>query len=165
MLPQYRKILYATDLSENARAAFKHAVGFAGAYRAKIHLVHVIPPLKSHERELILVTAGAGKDGDDGERLNAVTAEIVEKIRHRLRRFAEEELGNAEAMEWLEGIEVLEGSRPVEAILAAADRLAVDLLVLGTHSKGLLKQTLLGSVAEKVLDRTTRPALVVPLVD
>jgi nucleotide-binding universal stress UspA family protein len=34
---------------------------------------------------------------------------------------------------------------------------------MGTHSKGALEHALLGSVAEKVLHKTTRPVFVVPL--
>jgi len=170
MLPEYRKILYATDLSVNARAAFKHAVSFAKTYKAKIYLVHVVPTLELHERELILRSAGFGAKMpdmiNDEDEIREVTAEIVEKIRLRLKRFAEEELGGSgDSLDWLGSIEVLEGSSPTEEILAASERLDVDLLVFGSHSKGVLKQTFLGSVAEKVLERTCRPFLVVPLVD
>ena len=54
---------------------------------------------------------------------------------------------------------------PVVEILAAADRINADLVVMGTHSKGALKYALLGSVAEKVLRKSHRPTLVVPLND
>ena len=170
MLPEYRKILYATDLSENARAAFKHAVSFAKTYKAKIFLLHVVPTLELHERELIMASSGFGANVpdmiSDEEKMKEVTAEIVEKIRGRLKRFAEEELGsNGNSLDWLGSIEVLEGASPTEEILSASERLDVDLLVFGSHSKGVLKQTFLGSVAEKVLERTCRPFLVVPLVD
>jgi len=169
MFPAYRRILYATDLSENARAAFKHAVSFAKAYQAKIYLVHVVPTLETHQRELIMASSGFGvKEPDvirDEGKMKEITAEIVEKIRVRLRRFAEEELGGDSSLDCLGGIEVLEGVSPTEEILSASERLDADLLVFGSHSKGVLKQTFLGSVAEKVLERTSRPFLVVPLGD
>ena len=37
------KILYTTDLSENARYAFAYAVSLANLYDAKIALLHVLP--------------------------------------------------------------------------------------------------------------------------
>ena len=43
---------------------------------------------------------------------------------------------------------------PVEEILKAADEESCDAIVLGTHGKGFLRQTFLGSVAEDVLERT-----------
>jgi nucleotide-binding universal stress UspA family protein len=52
---------------------------------------------------------------------------------------------------------------PVEQILQMADRIDADLIVLGSHGKGKLKYAFLGSVAEKVLRKTLRPAMVVPL--
>lgn len=73
--------------------------------------------------------------------------------------------GDDRSLDCLGGIEVLEGVSPTEEILSASERLDADLLVFGSHSKGLLKQTFLGSVAEKVLERTARPFLVVPLGD
>ena len=40
---EVKKILYATDLSENARYAFAYAVSLADLYGAKITLLHVLP--------------------------------------------------------------------------------------------------------------------------
>lgn len=170
MLPEYRKILYATDLSENARAAFRHAVSFAKTYNAKIYLVHVVPTLELHKYEMFLAASGlvakVPATINDDEKRAEVMAEIVDKIRLRLKRFAEEELsGEEDALDWLGGIEVPEGISPTEEILSASERLDADLLVFGSHSKGMLQQTFLGSVAEKVLERTCRPFLVVPLAD
>ena len=37
-----KKILYATDLSENARLAFAYAISLANSYRAGLTILHVI---------------------------------------------------------------------------------------------------------------------------
>jgi nucleotide-binding universal stress UspA family protein len=47
--------------------------------------------------------------------------------------------------------------------LKASDEEGCGLMVLGTHGKGFLKQTFLGSVARSVLDRAQKPVLIVPL--
>jgi len=52
---------------------------------------------------------------------------------------------------------------PVEEILKAADEESCDTIVLGTHGKGFLRQTFLGSVAGSVLERTRKPVFVIPL--
>jgi len=52
---------------------------------------------------------------------------------------------------------------PVEEILKVVDEEGCDVIVLGTHSKGFLKQTFLGSVSSSVLFRTRKPVFVVPL--
>jgi nucleotide-binding universal stress UspA family protein len=36
-------------------------------------------------------------------------------------------------------------------------------IILGTHGKGFLKQTFLGSVARSVLDRAKKPVFIIPL--
>jgi nucleotide-binding universal stress UspA family protein len=57
--------------------------------------------------------------------------------------------------------EVLEG--PVlHEILAAADRVDPEAIVLGSHGHGALYELLVGSVTEGVLRRTRRPVWVVP---
>ena len=45
-----KKILYATDLSENARYAFAYAVSLADLYNAAITIIHLLPevPVLGH---------------------------------------------------------------------------------------------------------------------
>ena len=58
-------------------------------------------------------------------------------------------------------IEVHHGE-PAPLILSVADRLDVDMIVLGSHSKGKLHYAFLGSVAEKILRKTHRTVTIVP---
>ena len=51
---------------------------------------------------------------------------------------------------------------PAEAILKVSQDKGVDLIVMGTHKKGVM-HTFLGSVAKNVLGRSRIPMLVVPL--
>jgi len=51
----------------------------------------------------------------------------------------------------------------VEEILSTADEKGCDAIVLGTHGKGWPKQTLPGSVARSVLERTRKPTFLIPL--
>jgi nucleotide-binding universal stress UspA family protein len=51
----------------------------------------------------------------------------------------------------------------VEEILKAADEEQCSMIILGTHGKGFLKQTFLGSVARSVLDRAKKPVFIIPL--
>jgi nucleotide-binding universal stress UspA family protein len=44
-----------------------------------------------------------------------------------------------------------------------ADEEGCDVIVLGTHGKGILKQTLLGSVSGSVITRTRKPLFLIPL--
>ena len=103
-----------------------------------------------------------GKDQLDDLEL-AHKEEVKDMIRKRLHEFAKQELGDhPEDVERLKEIEVHHGN-PVANILEMADRIDADLIVLGSHGKGALKYAFLGSVAEKVLNKSHRPMLIVPL--
>jgi nucleotide-binding universal stress UspA family protein len=160
MIPKYKTILYATDLSENAAHAFRYAIGISRADRARIHLLHVLPEVDAAMLNYISTVMGEEKLADfELEHKD----EIKDQIRLRLHRFAKEELADhPEDMERIADIEVHHG-HPVVQILEVADRIDADLIVLGTHGKGLIKHAFLGSVAEKVLRKAHRPVLVVPL--
>lgn len=51
---------------------------------------------------------------------------------------------------------------PAVEILAAADRFAIDLIVMGTRAAGAVTRALMGSVADAVLRRASCPVLAVP---
>jgi nucleotide-binding universal stress UspA family protein len=51
----------------------------------------------------------------------------------------------------------------VEEILKVVDEEGCDVIVLGTHGKGFLEQTFLGSVSNSILHRTRKPVFIVPL--
>ena len=52
---------------------------------------------------------------------------------------------------------------PAHTIVEAAERGDYDLIALGTHGRTGLSHLLLGSVAEKVVRRATRPVMTVRL--
>jgi nucleotide-binding universal stress UspA family protein len=58
---------------------------------------------------------------------------------------------------------LVQPGHPVEEILKAAEEEACDVIILGTHGKGFLKETFLGSVVRSVLDRTRKPIFVIPI--
>ena len=89
--------------------------------------------------------------------------EIIEGIRDRLKAFIQKELQeDPDKSKLVASIHVHEGE-PVAEILETAERFKCDLLVMGDHSKGRLAYTFLGSTVEKVLRRSRRPVLVVPI--
>jgi nucleotide-binding universal stress UspA family protein len=51
---------------------------------------------------------------------------------------------------------------PGDEIVDYAAKIGADMIVMGSHGRSGVRRLLLGSVAEKVLHRTTCPVLVVP---
>ncbi|MBI4481333.1 MAG: universal stress protein [Acidobacteria bacterium] len=77
---------------------------------------------------------------------------------------AEKELKNILGSRQLQDVlvePVVSRGKPHQEILAAAAEMQADLIVMGTHGLGMLGKFFLGSVAEKVANRTTIPVLTV----
>ena len=153
MIPDIAKILYATDLSKNSLYAFGYAVRLAGQFGARITVLHVAEPVPGTLGQWV-------KEKMEEEEL----ALSVKTIRGHLERFCEVMDRSRTCIELVSNILVRVG-QPAEEILDAAQEEGSDILVLGTHGKGFLKNAILGSVSRKVLDRSMRPVVVIPLPD
>ena len=153
MIPQIKKIIYATDLSKNSAYAFYYAVDMAKKHDAEIVILHTIEPLR------------ASAFGTATEKAEHSQHEIsMEVIRNRIRKFCEkvEEKNNLACLALVTKILVQVGYPP-EEILKAADEERCDLIVLGSHGKGFLHHAFLGSASRQVLDRTPKPVFIIPL--
>ncbi len=160
MIPRIQNVLYATDLSKNSAYAFRYAVNTAQKHDAKIHLLHVIEPLSPQDEALVLVYIE--KEEIDRRRKDA-KANLLQRIEERLKQFAEKELNDdPETLKRVVGVHVVEGDAATE-ILNMADKLGSDIVIMGTHGKGVIRHAFLGSVAEKVLRRIRKPVYVIPL--
>ena len=160
MIPQYKRILYATDMSAGAPLVFRHAIAVARAHDARINILHVLPEVDAAMVNYVATVMGADKlAAAEIDHKDEVSANLLA----RLKQFANEELADhLEDLERIDEIEVLSG-HPMPSILAAADRCDADLIVIGSHGKGLLEYALLGQVAHRVVKKSRRPVLVVPL--
>ena len=87
-------------------------------------------------------------------------------IKKRLNTIRENELkelkNNPEFEDMAISIEICEGF-PAEEILSKAEELNCDAIIIGTHSKGFIANTFLGSTAKRVLRRTRKPVFIIPL--
>jgi nucleotide-binding universal stress UspA family protein len=50
----------------------------------------------------------------------------------------------------------------VDTILKEADKLAADVIIMGSHGKNFMQRTLLGSSSTGVIHKSTLPVLIVP---
>jgi nucleotide-binding universal stress UspA family protein len=126
------RILAAVDLSDVRDAAFNRALSVARASKADLYLLHVVP---SNDR----FSWGAAQRF---HRMN--------ELRHRAE---------------VEGLTVQTDEQqgdPAGVITLHADARGVDLIVLGTNGRKGWQRLRQGSVAERVLRRTSRRVLVVP---
>jgi len=154
MIPQIKKILYATDLSKNSEYAFYYSVDLAKKYGGEIIILHAVEPIPSR--------AAFGTHTD--KVYHGQQKESLEVIRKRLQNFCQivEEKNSLACVNLVTKI-VVEVGYPAEEILKTADEEGCDLIVLGSHGKGFLQHAFLGSVSRSVLERARKPVFTIPL--
>ncbi len=160
MVPQIKKILYATDLSKNSAYAFRYTMNIAEKYDAEIVILHVIEPIPPAARHYMKIYVDEAKWD---EKIKYEQDVAIEQIKKRLENFCKRETQDAPQCLALVSTILVRPGHPVEEILKAADEEHCNIVILGSHGKGFLKQTFLGSVACSVLDRARKPVFVIPL--
>ncbi|QEQ96888.1 universal stress protein [Neptunomonas concharum] len=160
MLPDVKKIVYASDIEEGSRPAFRAAVSMAGHYNAEITFLHVIEPLSASAKNLL-------KTMMNDESLNEMHQESVNNLKNklveRIERFCSSELDDNEKMRDDQVIPRVEEGVAEKVILRVADEINADLIVMGTRTHSSVEQFFLGSTANRVMQRTKRPVLIIPL--
>lgn len=141
-----KSILAATDFSPPARQAVGRATRLANEVEASLRLVHVLPAGALHELQAWLGVTHAAAD-----RLEADARQRLDHLAAELRRRA-----RAARIDT-----VLSAGQVLEAIDREAAACDADLLVLGARGESFLRRLVLGTTAERLVRRTTRPVLVV----
>ena len=138
-----KRILIAADGSPSSQEAVEFGLELAEEHRAHVFFVHVLPAL-----DLVPMSGFA--------MIGARPHELCDDDRRPL--------DDAEALAESRGVfattRLLSGNT-VDEIVACADNLDVDLIVLGSRGHGTLAGALLGSVSRGVLSESKRPVTVI----
>ena len=140
----YASILIPTDGSSCSKRATQEALALARQIGAQVTFAYVL------ERELPALLLGPE------------TLPYYAELVHDLEEAGRKALVEAASMADEAGVvhqETLVEGHPVETILQLSQQ--HDLVVMGSHGRGVLDQLLLGSVAAGVLHRSQKPVLVV----
>lgn len=156
-----RSILYATDLGLYAPYVLQHAMSLARAYDAEIHVVHAVEPMGLFADSVLQTYL----DADTLAELRSSGLSIVMgNIERRVMEGFRDELGELhEESDMIRSVRVLQGDPP-QVILDEAQRLAVDLIVAGSHSHGEGMNTPLGRTAARVVQLAEVPVYLVPML-
>ena len=146
-LPTNGPIVVGIDGSEFGTHALRYAIGEAAVRKTSVRAVAAYDVL--HHPALVA----------DPELVARMRADVEAEAVDTISRALEEAQGTDPASVSVEHVAV-EG-RAAEAILGHADD--AQLIVVGTHGKGLVRRVLLGSVSRQVLNDADRPVAVLDL--
>lgn len=152
---EIKSVLYASDLSPRSPAVFRHAVGLALKFDAKLHAMTVSLPATglpymdfiSEEKYDQIKAAGHSKD----EAL----------LRKRIQVFAEAN-PDMEVDRVLTSVRAVEGEA-AKRILDMAKHVLADVIIMGSRGHSAIGELLLGSVAHKVTMKSDVPVILVPI--
>lgn len=140
---ELRNLLLPVDFSEPSLKATEYAVSLARRFNSALHVLHVI---------------------EDPVVYLPMFESYPLPTREQFETYAQDRLENWISEEDSEGIKVellwRHGSPNLEIIDYAGDS-KIDLIVMGTHGRGVAAHLLLGSVAEKVVRKAPCPVLTV----
>lgn len=149
MAARARRILCPVDFSECSRNALVHALGLARCYGSTVTALHVASP----------ATLVAGVPGPADVVPMPNEPADLDAVNVLLRQMVEAEQVPGVSVDVL----VSQSSDIDGEILAQAEHVDADLIVIGTHGRGKVGRLLLGSVAERVLRQSVCPVVTVPI--
>jgi nucleotide-binding universal stress UspA family protein len=147
-MPAVSRILVPIDFSASSRSALEYATFLAGAFGAELVVLHVREPIGYVGPDTLAFVANVpGQLSPEQARADA--AREVEQVLARA--------GSRPSRVDLR----IEAGDPMGKILGVSADVDADLVVMGTHGRTGLSRLVVGSVAEGVIRRSSRPVLVV----
>ena len=144
------KIVVPTDFSDYSAAAMTYAMDFAEKWDAEIHLIYVsenIPSVFSSEND----------ESKEQSFLFSLEDKARKKIKELAKFYSEEHETHVKP--------VLRSGINHEEIIKYAAEIESELIIIATHGRTGILYTLLGSVAEKVIQFAKCPVLVVKPIE
>ncbi len=168
---EYKKILYATDLTETGRFAFPYAASIANRYDAKLTVFHVVETVEFEKQVVGYISESLWeeiKTRSLDEARDIITGRKRDDtaIREAVDELCQETMPQGQEKPYVTYDVVVSSGDPVEEIIKEADKGNYDLLVIGEHSGWGISDAFkrkVGSTAWRILHRCKKPVLVVRL--
>jgi nucleotide-binding universal stress UspA family protein len=154
-----KKIAFATDLGVLGPYVLCHALEISKQFNAKVDIIHVIEPMGVFAESILDIFLP--QEDLDHLRKEGVQ-DVIGTIKERISDTMASEFSMDDDESYLGEINVVRG-QAAESILQYVDDHNIDMVVMGTHGEHGDVVGGLGSVASKVLQRSSVPVLMVPL--
>ena len=143
-----QQILVPTDFSETSHNAFEYAVHIAEMLDAKLVLLHVYQDISANLAYMPATFVSALRE----EKIEKAYAHLDEYLAEVQQHVKKEVRASS----------YLRSGRSAPEIVQAADKLDVDLIIMGTQGAKSPSEHILGSIAAEVIQRADCPVLAVP---
>lgn len=150
-----KKILIAIDYALSSQKVAEQGYEIAKAMHAEIVLMHVIEDITYYSSSVYTPIMGFGGFAST----NFLSKDVLESI-------------EKEAMVFLEKVKthlkdkkiktIVKHGKTAAIILETAKKMKCQLIVAGTHSKSGIEEIILGSTANKLMNHTVIPILIIP---
>ncbi len=147
-MPKVKRILAPTDLSDLSKRGIRYALEMARDSSAEVIVYHIVD---------------LGEEKFERRDMYGPYHDMLEDHRRILDKFLHDSF--ADCIDLVEVRQIVEFGRSFKNIVEMADHEDADMIVMATHGRTGLNHVILGSVAEKVVARSTRPVLVIPAVE
>lgn len=134
-----RRVLVATDFSNDSELALQYGLSLAQEHQAEVHLLHALPVALSPA----LAGMPMGIESD------------FQRAARQLHQAVPDE-----AHLWCKVIQSVRAGQPYREILTYAEEHDIDLICMGVHGAGFSMRALFGSNADRVLRQAPCPVLI-----
>src|SRR5512139_590701 len=147
-----RTLLAPTDGKPTHESGLDVAFGLARSTGARVHLLAVVPT----------VDKLAGRQAASGRLMPGTTRAVLQIAEEQLASYLRGQAARGEALGVVVSASMRRGD-PATVIVETAASTDADIIVLGTHGKAGAEAFWAHSVTAKVLGKTTRPLLLIPV--
>ena len=141
-----QNVLVATDFSPGSDTALNYGREFARTFGGSLHVLHVVEnPYLYAGPELVGIDIAAVQKDLEAGAYAALDRRVTEDDRRELHATTVVRTGN----------------KPAYEIATYARHANIDVIIVGTHGRGVMGHLLMGSVAEKVVRVAPCPVLTV----
>ncbi len=143
-MKEFKRVLVPTDYSDLSLAAIEYAFAFAGVFKSQIILLHTLDTIPVLALDTMDLTT------------ESVIYETEKNAKNDLHQCVINRIGNVPNL-----VEVVRRGVAEDQIVKFASEEDIDLIIMATHGRSGIAHVVLGSVAEKVVQRSTVPVLTV----
>lgn len=151
-------IVYASDANKGSRKVFEAAINQAVKHQSKIIYVHAV-----NKADVITPDISYSYLPSDIDKLHSAQHrnELIEKLKTRIHRYIKEKLIDLDIQ--VQFSICVQFGNPEEVIINTAKQFNAGLIVMGNRKSSELSRVFLGSTANKVLQKSEVPVLIVPI--